>query len=100
MSADVLAGDPGGINAGVDGHESTYHWHRFASLAVGAERFVRPVLTVAPIAERFDLLLGSDWFSGRDVWISYASGQVFVRGPGSPAGTAGGNVRVVRDGSR
>ncbi|MCQ8277433.1 retroviral-like aspartic protease family protein [Acetobacteraceae bacterium KSS8] len=100
VSAGVLAADPGGINAGVDGHESVYHWHRFRSLQVGTERFARPVLTVAPVAERFDMLLGADWFSGRDVWISYASGAVFVRAAGSPAGAGDGNVPVVRDGSR
>lgn len=28
-----------------------------------------------------DVVLGADWFAGRRVWLSYATGQVFVSGP-------------------
>ncbi len=79
VGADQLGADPGGINAGIDLHESSYHWHRFDRLVIGGERFARPVLTVAPVAEPVDLLLGADWFAGRDVWISYATATLFVR---------------------
>jgi hypothetical protein len=79
VGADQLGADPGGINAGIDLHDSTYHWHRFHTLAIGHETFDNPVLTVAPVAERVDLLLGADWFATRDVWISYATATLFVR---------------------
>ena len=76
-----LEGDPGGITAGVDLHDVDYHWHRFASLVIGGETQLRPVLTVAPLDEAVDLLLGADWFAERDVWISYSTNQMFVRPP-------------------
>ena len=76
-----LAADPGGITSGVDLREQVYHWHRFASLTVGRDTTRSPVLTVAPLSEPFDMLLGSDWFAGREVWVSYATRQVFFRPP-------------------
>lgn len=81
VGADRLGVDPGGITAGVDLHEAEYHWHRFRNLSIGAETQQHPVLTVAPLAEQVDLLLGADWFATRDVWISYATSQLFVRPP-------------------
>ncbi len=82
VDADRLGVDPGGITAGVDLHESPYHWHRFRSLTIGSDTQLLPVLTVAPLDEPVDLLLGADWFATRDVWISYATSQMFVR-PGT-----------------
>lgn len=79
VDAERLDGDPGGITAGVDLHDASYHWHRFASLIIGHETLLRPTLTVAPFEEAVDLLLGADWFADRDVWISYATDQMFVR---------------------
>jgi predicted aspartyl protease len=79
VDADHLDADPGGITAGVDLHETSYHWHRFDTLTIGGETQKRPVLTVAPLDEQVDLLLGADWFAERDVWISYATNQMFVR---------------------
>ena len=79
VGADRLDGDPGGITAGVDLHETSYHWHRFDTLTIGRETQHRPVLTVAPLDEQADLLLGADWFATHDVWISYATNQMFVR---------------------
>lgn len=76
---DVLGGEPGGFTSGVEGRESVYHWHRFGSLTVGGERVAGPVLTVAPLAEDVDLLLGADWFATHVVWFSYSTGFVFVR---------------------
>ena len=79
VDAERLGADPGGITAGVDLHETPYHWHRFRSLAIGADTQAHPVLTVAPLAEPVDLLLGADWFATRDVWISYATNRLLVR---------------------
>ena len=90
VDADRLGVDPGGITAGVDLHESIYHWHRFRSLTIGADTQPGPVLTVAPLDEPVDLLLGADWFAARDVWISYATNQMFVR----PSPAAATNPRI------
>ncbi len=76
---DRLGADPGGVNAGIDLHPSEYHWHRFRQLVIGTETIPGPVLTVAPLAEPVDLLLGADWFAAREVWISYATNTLFVR---------------------
>ena len=78
---DRLGADPGGVNAGVDLHPSEYHWHRFRRLTIGGETMDDPVLTVAPLAEPVDLLLGADWFATREVWISFATNTMFVRAP-------------------
>ncbi len=79
VAGDRLGADPGGVNAGIDLHPSEYHWHRFRKLVIGSETTRDPVLTVAPLAEPVDLLLGADWFAAREVWISYATNTLFVR---------------------
>ncbi|ACI50392.1 conserved hypothetical protein [Gluconacetobacter diazotrophicus PA1 5] len=79
LSADRLAADPGGETSGVDGRPVPYHWHRFTSLRIGREDERAPVLTVAPLRDQVDMLLGADWFAGHDVWISYATSRMFVR---------------------
>lgn len=81
VTSDALAGDPGGITSGVDMHEEVYSWHRFRTLAIGREVMRSPVLTVARLSEPFDMLLGTDWLAERETWISYATGQVFLRAP-------------------
>jgi predicted aspartyl protease len=81
VGPDVIGADPGGITAGVDLHETDYHWHRFRSLRIGSETEAQPVLTVAPLAEHVDLLLGADWFAAHEVWLSNATNEMFVRRP-------------------
>ena len=82
VSPDTLAADPGGITSGVDMREQAYSWHRFRALTIGRDTSRSPVLTVAPLHEPFDMLLGTDWLAQRRVWISYATGQVFLRDAG------------------
>lgn len=79
VRAEQLETDPGGITSGIDGHEDVYHWHRFSSLQIGHELERNTVMTVAPLREGLEMLLGSDWFALHRVWISYATGQAFVR---------------------
>ncbi len=78
VSADMLAVDPGGISGGVDMREVPFHWHRFASLAIGDIVLRDPVLTVTRVREATPILLGASWFATRRVWLSYATGQMFV----------------------
>ena len=70
ISQSELERDPGGVTAGVDGHQDIYHWHRFATLQVGQELERNVTLTVAPLRENLEMLLGSDWFASPRVWIS------------------------------
>lgn len=79
LTDELLALDPGGITAGVDLHERRYHWHRFKRFSMGGTVWVDPVLTVAPVHDQADMLLGSDWFAKHDIWLSYATSQIFVR---------------------
>ena len=78
VTADALASDPGGIGGGVDMREVPFHWHRFASLAVGGIIIRHPVITVTPVREATPMLLGASWFAGRRVWLSYATARMFV----------------------
>lgn len=85
VSRAALAAEPGGLAARVGGPETEYHWHRFRSLRVGAEITDRPVLTVAPIGDGPDMLLGADWFARHHLWISYATNRLYVaRGESEP----------------
>ncbi|MCW4579705.1 retroviral-like aspartic protease family protein [Gluconacetobacter entanii] len=88
VPAQRLETDPGGVTSGIDGHEDVYHWHRFDSLQIGHELERNPVMTVAPLREGLEMLLGSDWFAAHRVWISYATGQAFVRPAASTAAPA------------
>jgi hypothetical protein len=58
--------------------EVLFHWHRFASLAVSGVTIRHPVITVTPVREATPILLGASWFAGRHVWLSYATGRMFV----------------------
>lgn len=78
VGADQLAADPGGLTTGVDGHQQTYHWHKFSLLQVGQEQEHAPVLTVAPVQDTVDMLLGADWFAAHRVWISYRTHTLYV----------------------
>ncbi|MBN9560901.1 MAG: aspartyl protease family protein [Alphaproteobacteria bacterium] len=78
VTADTLASDPGGISGGVDMREVPFHWHRFASLAIGRIVIRHPVLTVTQVREATPMLLGASWFAGRRVWLSYATARMFV----------------------
>ncbi|GEM16184.1 retroviral-like aspartic protease family protein [Gluconobacter oxydans] len=79
LTDDQLALDPGGLTAGVDMKEREYHWHHFGRLELGGTVWTRPVLTVAPVHDQADMLLGSDWFAHHEIWLSYATKQLFFR---------------------
>ncbi|WP_428391937.1 aspartyl protease family protein [Lichenicoccus sp.] len=83
VNAATLATEPGGISSGVGLAPQFYHWHRFANFTVGHAVESNPVLTVAPLDSRFDMLLGTDWLAHREVWISYAADTLFFSKPGA-----------------
>ncbi|TPW35185.1 hypothetical protein E3203_06905 [Oecophyllibacter saccharovorans] len=98
VSADVLARDPGGVSGGVNTASTTneaadparalneanvYRWHRFHRLSVAGQTRLDPVLTVAPLHDQADLLLGADWFATHRVWLSTdtpnGEGRIYVQ---------------------
>jgi predicted aspartyl protease len=79
VGAPELERDPGGIGGGVDMREVPFHWHRFATFQIGRETIQNPVLTVSPLQEDADLLLGSPFFATRRVWLSYSGARMFVQ---------------------
>jgi hypothetical protein len=75
-----LAQDPTDQINGLGPRAVVTHLHKFRSLQVGRQAIDAPSIWVAPIrlSPIVDMLLGADWLSGRRVWISYATQQVFV----------------------
>ena len=78
VSAGRLARDAGGIGGGVDMREELFHWHQFASFSVGEAILRNPVLTVTTVQEPTPILLGAAWFVSHRVWLSYATGRMFI----------------------
>lgn len=79
VDAAALSADAGGLTDGLDLHQTSYHWHRFASLRIGRRTETNPVLTVTEMRDEADLLLGSDWFARHAVWISWDRQAMWVR---------------------
>nr|WP_294914866.1 retroviral-like aspartic protease family protein [uncultured Neokomagataea sp.] len=79
LTDNQLAQDPGGIAAGVDLHPHRYYWHHFKQFTLGPTQWDHPTLTIAPLYDNVDMLLGSDWFAQHTVWVSYTHQHVFIR---------------------
>ncbi|MDI2090184.1 aspartyl protease family protein [Commensalibacter oyaizuii] len=77
ISYQTLTKDPGGIASGVDMRSTRYYWHHFKTFQLGNEIEHNPILTVSPLQDSMDMLIGSDWFATRKVWISYARHMLF-----------------------
>jgi predicted aspartyl protease len=80
LGLDRLENDPSQIVSGMGPHTVTMWHHRFKSLRIGGETFAAPLFLVAPIQLNpiCDMLLGADWLMDREVWISYATNQLFA----------------------
>ncbi|HEX3575677.1 MAG TPA: retroviral-like aspartic protease family protein [Rhodopila sp.] len=78
-----MAADPTGQISGLGPRVVTVHRHRFGSLTVGNEIIRAPFIWVEPVrlTPIVDMLLGADWLAARRVWISFATGQLFVAQP-------------------
>lgn len=75
----ALAKDPGGIGLGVDMRRLGFHWHRFAEVAIGPERFRNITLPVSAVQVRVaGALLGADYLAHHRVWISRAGHRIFI----------------------
>ena len=70
------SGAPGGFRTRIQ---------RFGELRVGDDVRHGPVVLVGDLPGTFDALLGGDYLATRRVWLSFATGQVFVsEGLGQP----------------
>jgi predicted aspartyl protease len=79
ITLDMLNTDPSGHQNGADRRQGVIHLHRFADVQIGPERFQMLRIGVAPIHVRdADILLGIDYARRRHLWLSYATGQLFV----------------------
>ena len=80
LGLERLQNDQHQVVSGMGPHTVTMWQHRFQQLRIGAETFAQPLFLVAPIEVQpiSDLLLGADWLKGRDIWISYATHQLFA----------------------
>jgi predicted aspartyl protease len=53
--------------------------HRFDSISIGGETYANPMLLVTERPEpEIDVIIGSDYLSGRRLWLSYARKRVFI----------------------
>ncbi len=77
-------GDASQAVNGVGPHTVIMRRHRFRELVVAGPPQQQPEIWVAPahLTPIVDMLLGMDWLVTQHVWVSYASGQVFVQVPG------------------
>jgi hypothetical protein len=75
-----LAADPSDRISGLGSRVVTVHRHRFSALAVGNQTIASPSLWVEPIrlSPIVDMLLGVDWLTGRRIWISFTTRQLFL----------------------
>lgn len=82
VTPQMLEADPGGHSNGADRNEIEFHLHRFAEIRIGNGVFHQARIQVAPIhIGDADMLLGIDYASVRRLWLSYATGQLFVVPP-------------------
>ncbi|HVY17945.1 MAG TPA: retroviral-like aspartic protease family protein [Rhodopila sp.] len=81
LTVATVADDPSDVVSGVGPRSVVMRRHRFGALSVAGKVDAQPEIWVAPVhlVPIVDLLLGMDWLAGREVWISYATRQVFVR---------------------
>lgn len=80
LSQETLAADRPVHLFGVGPGMATAHLHRFTSITIGRETIANPLLVVLNTTPPdYDLIVGMDYLSGRRLWISAASGKIFLR---------------------
>jgi predicted aspartyl protease len=80
LSPEALAADPPVNLFGVGPGTAAARLHRFASITIGRETTPAPRLVVLDAAPSdYDMIVGMDYLSGRRLWISAASGKIFLR---------------------
>ncbi len=85
VDARALEHDPSTTFTGPKGAPVPAHRHRFATLTIAGSTYKDvPIFVQEADFGSFDMLLGMDFLHSRKVWISYATGQVFMRYEGRP----------------
>lgn len=80
LSPEALADDPKVKLFGVGPGSAAAHLHRFASITIGRETIPAPLLIVLDSTPPdYDMVVGMDYLSGRRLWISAATGKIFLR---------------------
>lgn len=81
LGPELLMQDPSDQVSGLGPRVITMRRHQFRSLRVGNQTIESPTIWVEPVLLSppfVDMLLGADWLTGRRVWISYSTQQMFV----------------------
>ncbi len=80
LSAETLAADPPVRLVGIGPGTAAAHVHRFASITIGRQTIAAPLLIVQNAAPPdYDMIVGMDYLAGRRLWISAATGRIFLR---------------------
>jgi predicted aspartyl protease len=80
VTAPMLQADEARTGRGVGGGSTTFHQHRFATLGVGGALDRDAPINVADLRlPGVEMLLGADFLGRRQLWISYATGRLFLR---------------------
>lgn len=74
---EILATRPGGLASSIASKDVMYHWYQFHRFDIGGQIEEKPTLTVSPLHDDADMLIGSDWFAANKVWISYQREKLF-----------------------
>ncbi|MUG77847.1 retroviral-like aspartic protease family protein [Commensalibacter melissae] len=74
---DELATRPGGLASSIGSKEVVYHWYQFKRFEIGGQVEIKPTLTVSPLHDEADMLIGSDWFALNKIWISYKREKLY-----------------------
>lgn len=87
LTPQLLAADPAAPLQGIGERSVDSRVHRFTSLQVGSERLSAPEMRVSDAAlDGIDLILGMPFLQERQVFLSHATAQMFVRSnAGAPA---------------
>ncbi|HTW70603.1 MAG TPA: retropepsin-like aspartic protease [Acetobacteraceae bacterium] len=97
VTAEQMQGDPVRKSRGADGNVVEAHVHRFPDLRIGPATFHNVRLEVAPIHDmNVDMLLGLNYARSRDLWLSYATDQLFVVRPVRPGAPRAQQATVTR----
>ncbi|CAK7192500.1 hypothetical protein COMNV_00699 [Commensalibacter sp. Nvir] len=83
ISLKTLMLDPGGFASGIDMKETRYYWHRFKKFQIGDNVEYNPILTVSKLNDDSEMLLGSDWFENKKIWISYYRSKLYLLSDGN-----------------
>ena len=80
VTPSMLAADQTRTGVGVGGGSATFRRHRFATLGVPGALDRNVAVNVADLhLPGAEMLLGADYLGPRHIWISYATGRLFLR---------------------